>query len=178
MVQIKPEASPTLTQRKFWVSITYSITIDWAAVAFMAMQTKNYVSRQSALPQAYFNHTWLHKWKFQLLITTKIWSANKLQLLFWKRLKHWPVDHAEQTLHQVRQVRHLGALIGEDGPVHGGELGQALQGVLSHVRVLPNLPVYLQGERGHASPFLLKLYKEETYVLSKGVGTLDGLTTL
>lgn len=43
----------------------------------------------------------------------------------------------------MRQVRHLGALVGEDGPVHGCELGQALQGVLGHVRVLPDLPVYL-----------------------------------
>lgn len=45
------------------------------------------------------------------------------------------------------QVGDLGALIGEDGPVHGGQLGQALQGVLGHVRVLTNLPVYLQDER-------------------------------
>lgn len=61
-------------------------------------------------------------------------------------LLHSPVDHAEQTLHQVSQVRHPGTLVREDGPVHGGQLGQALQGVLGHVRVLPDLPVHLQDE--------------------------------
>lgn len=56
------------------------------------------------------------------------------------------------------QVGHLGTLIGEDGPVHGGQLGQALQGVLGHVGVLPNLPVYLQRQRKNKS-----LMKEKTF---------------
>lgn len=57
---------------------------------------------------------------------------------------HLPIDHAQQALHQVSQVGHLCALVREDGAVHGGQLGQTLQRVLGHVRVLPDLPVYLQ----------------------------------
>lgn len=66
-------------------------------------------------------------------------------------LLHLPIDHAEQALHQVRQVRHAGALVREDGAVHGGQLGQALQWVLGHVRVLPNLPVHLKDKRNTGS---------------------------
>ena len=61
-----------------------------------------------------------------------------------------PVDHAEQPFHQVRQVGHLGALVRENRPVHGGQLGQALQRVLGHVRILPDLPVHLEGPEGYS----------------------------
>ncbi len=55
-----------------------------------------------------------------------------------------PIDHVEQSLHQVGQVGHLSALIREDGAMHGGQLGQALKGILRHVWVLSDLPVHLQ----------------------------------
>lgn len=60
---------------------------------------------------------------------------------------HSPIDHTEQPLHQVGQVRDLSVLIWEYRPVHGGQLGQALKGILGHVRVLSNLPVYLNKRR-------------------------------
>ncbi|TNN73609.1 hypothetical protein EYF80_016204 [Liparis tanakae] len=62
------------------------------------------------------------------------------------------------TLHQVGQVGHLGALIGEDGPVRGGQRGPALQGVLGHVPVLRGLPVHLQagGRNAGVSPLCSK----------------------
>lgn len=41
-------------------------------------------------------------------------------------------------------VGDLSTLIWEDRTVHRRQLGQALQGILGHVRVFTNLPVYLE----------------------------------
>lgn len=57
-----------------------------------------------------------------------------------------PVDGAQQPLDEACQVLDLGGLVGEDGPVQRGELGEALQRVLGHVRVLPDLAVHLRQE--------------------------------
>lgn len=59
------------------------------------------------------------------------------------RAAHLPVDGAQEALDEVGQVVHLGALVGEDGAMQAGQLGEALQGVLGHVRVLPDFPVHL-----------------------------------
>lgn len=61
-----------------------------------------------------------------------------------KEVSHIPVDHTEQSFHQMGQVGYLSVLIWKDGPVHGGQLGQALKRVLCHVRIFSDLPVHLK----------------------------------
>lgn len=59
------------------------------------------------------------------------------------RPAHLPVDGVQQPLDEVCQVVNLGPFVREDGPVKRRQLGEALQGVLGHVRIFSDLPMYL-----------------------------------